>query len=78
MTGNASLVAGVVFGDTYGFDAYWHYDGVTNWVNSGIISMNSNFIGEDDLIDSRAYKNGYFGTQKEVTIVGQTRNCYIS
>jgi len=45
-------------------------------INFGIISMN-NYFTEDDLIDERTEKEGYFGTAKTITLLGNSRNCYV-
>ena len=66
----ATAVRSVFFGDD--FSAYQN-DG---WINFGIISMNG-YLTEEDVVDERSDKAGYFGTAKTVTLLGNSRNCYV-
>ena len=63
-------VKNVVFGDD--FANYKNGE----WINFGIISMNS-YLTKDDVIDERIDKTGYFGTAKTVNVLANSRECYV-
>ncbi len=60
----------VVFGNDFG--SYKNGE----WINFGIVSMN-NYFTEEDLVDERSNKEGYFGTAKTITMIGNSRDCYV-
>ncbi len=71
----ASLVTGQVFSDTFSSYQYIDADNV-KWVNTGVVSMNNSFA-EANLVDERSNTTGYSGTTAEVTVLGQTRDCFV-
>ena len=66
----SNAVKNVVFGND--FEDYKNQD----LINFGIISMN-NYVTAEDIIDERSDKTGYFGTAKTITLLGNSRNCYV-
>ncbi len=66
----AKAIKNVVFGND--FTAYKNDE----WVNLGIVSMN-NYFAKEDLVDERTDHAGYFGTAKTVTLLGESRDCYV-
>lgn len=65
-----TAIKNVVFGND--FENYQN----NGLVNFGIISMNS-YITAEDIVDERDDNLGYFGTPKTLTVLTQTRDCYV-
>jgi len=66
----SKAVKNVVFGSDL---AAYQNNGL---INFGIVSMNS-YVAAEDVVDERSDKTGYFGTPHTVTVLGNSRNCYV-